>query len=144
MAKTKNNLEVETEPAKTGRPLKDVDPKQVFTLAKIGCSLREMSAVCDCSIDTLERRFAEQIEKGRESGKSKLRRKQWQAAMKGNVVMLIWLGKQMLKQADKFETSGPDGGPIKQEIDLSKLSTQDLHDLRRIYSTASQDQSASN
>ena len=37
-------------------------------------------------------------------------------ALAGNVVLLIWLGKQMLGQSEKVESkselSGPDGGPI--------------------------------
>lgn len=35
-----------------------------------------------------------------------LRKKQLQIALKGNVVMLIWLGKQYLGQVDKVNTSG--------------------------------------
>jgi uncharacterized protein YpmB len=33
---------------------------------------------------------------------------QWQSAMKGNVQMQMWLGKQHLKQADKVETKNDD------------------------------------
>jgi len=37
---------------------------------------------------------------------------QWEAAKKGNVTMMIWLGKQLLGQRDQMEHSGPDGGPV--------------------------------
>ncbi len=32
-----------------------------------------------------------------------LRRKQYEAAMGGNITMMIWLGKQILRQSDKAE-----------------------------------------
>ena len=47
-------------------------------------------------MDTLNRNFAEFLDKGRANGKTRLRQLQWQAAQKGNVTMLIWLGKTML------------------------------------------------
>jgi hypothetical protein len=34
-----------------------------------------------------------------------LRRMQWEKAQTGNTTMLIWLGKQMLGQKDRLETS---------------------------------------
>jgi len=45
-------------------------------------------------------------------GKQSLRRKQFEAAIKGNVTMMIWLGKQNLGQSDKQELTGKDGGPL--------------------------------
>jgi len=39
-----------------------------------------------------------------------LRRKQIEVALKGNVSMLIWLGKQMLGQMDKQELIADDKG----------------------------------
>jgi len=86
-----------------GRPEVEVDESVVEELAAIFCTLKEIAAVVGCSIDTLERRFAVIIAKGRERGKTTLRRTQWQAAVKGNVVMLIWLGKQYLDQQDKTQ-----------------------------------------
>lgn len=85
------------------RPKKDIDPDQVTKLAMINCSYAEMAAVLDCDQSTLSRRFAQLIEKGRESGKMSLKRKQWEMAMGGNITMLVWLGKQLLGQTDKVE-----------------------------------------
>lgn len=82
------------------RPKLKIDEEQVVKLAAINCSYAEMGAVLNCSPDTLERRFAEAIEKGRHTGKMSLKRKQYEMAMNGNVVMLIWLGKQLLGQKD--------------------------------------------
>lgn len=86
------------------RPRKVIDKTEVEKLAAMGCSNIEIGSFFDCSADTIERRFAGELRKGREKGKIKLRRLQWQAAEKGNVVMLIWLGKQVLGQRDQMDT----------------------------------------
>lgn len=85
------------------RPKLDIDSKEVEKLAAIGCTNDEIAAFFDCSKDTIEGRFSANLRKGRENGKTRLRRLQLQAAEKGNVAMLIWLGKQMLGQKDKHE-----------------------------------------
>ena len=88
---------------KKGRPLLEIDSEQVEELASIFCTMKEIAAVVGCSVDTLEGRFSDIIAKGRERGKMTLRRQQWIQANKGNVVMLIWLGKQYLDQQDKTQ-----------------------------------------
>jgi hypothetical protein len=62
--------------------------------------MKEMVDILGVSEDTLKRRFAGIIDKGKAEGKMRLRRKQIEVAMKGNAVMLIWLGKQILSQSD--------------------------------------------
>lgn len=94
------------------RPKLNIDPVEVGKLASMGCTTSEIASFFDCSEDTIERRFAGELHKGREKGKIKLRRLQLQAAEKGNVVMLIWLGKQMLGQKDKQEISGDTEQPL--------------------------------
>jgi len=85
------------------RPRKVIDPKLVQDLASIGCKTTDISRIVGVSVDTLDRRFAEEIEKGRSNLRTSLRRWQLEAAKKGNVAMLIWLGKQHLQQTDKIE-----------------------------------------
>lgn len=80
---------------------KDIDPDQVRKLAAIGCTDVEIGDIVGCSHDTLTRRFKDDLVLGRANGKMSLRRKQWETALGGNVTMLIWLGKQILGQADK-------------------------------------------
>lgn len=87
------------------RPKKEIDENLVKELARIFCTMEEIAAVCKCSVDTLERRFADIIKEGQKVGKTSLRRWQYQAAEKGNTVMLIWLGKQHLGQSDKIESN---------------------------------------
>ena len=96
-----------------GRPKKyKLDTKQVEQLAGFGCTDTEIASFFDISRTTLERNYEHYLTKGRESGKIRLRQYQWSAAKKGNVAMLIWLGKQLLNQSDKQEittTELPEG-----------------------------------
>ena len=85
------------------RPRKVLDTEQIEKLAAINCSFSEIAAVTGVNVSTITRRFAHVIEKGREIGKSSLKRKMWEIAMKGNVGMCIWLSKQMLGYTDKNE-----------------------------------------
>jgi len=52
------------------------------------------------------RKFEKFLTKGRANLKERLKRKQIQVAMQGNVSMLIWLGKQYLEQSDKVVETG--------------------------------------
>ena len=94
---------IQSEVKKVGRPKLDIDPEQVTRLARLHCTMLEMASFFGCHIDTLRDNFSNEIDKGRAEGNISLRRKQWQMAVeKGNVVMLIWLGKQMLGQKNEI------------------------------------------
>lgn len=82
------------------RPKIEVDEELLYKLATIHCTMREMSDILEVSEDTLKRRYAALIDKGKAEGKQRLRRKQVEVALQGNAVMLIWLGKQMLGQSE--------------------------------------------
>tara|TARA_B100000282_G_scaffold1004_1_gene698 strand:- start:385 stop:747 length:363 start_codon:yes stop_codon:yes gene_type:complete len=85
---------------KGGRPRKEIDTELLYKLAQIHCTMKEMVDIIGVSEDTLKRRYAGIIDKGKAEGKMRLRRKQIEVAMQGSAVMLIWLGKQMLSQSD--------------------------------------------
>jgi AraC-like DNA-binding protein len=94
---------IQSEEKKVGRPKLDIDPEQVTRLARLHCTMQEMADFFGCHRDTLHNNFSAEIDKGRSEGNISLRRKQWQMAVeKGNVVMLIWLGKQMLGQRNEI------------------------------------------
>ena len=101
-----------SEPQKRGRPQKVIDIEKVRSLAAIHCTDEEIASVLQISVDTLSRRkkedpaVLEALEGGRNQGKASLRRLQWEAAKKGNPAILIFLGKNILKQRDKFEDEG--------------------------------------
>src|SRR5210317_774714 len=93
------------EKRKVGRPKKELDTNMIEKLASIFCTNEEISTIVGCHSDTLADNFSEYLKKGRDKGKMSLRRMQWEKAQSGNTTMLIWLGKQMLGQKDKIETS---------------------------------------
>ena len=94
-----------------GSPRIDIDKETVEKLSSMQCTIEEIAGWFDCSVDTIENRvkewgyknFSEYFSIKRSKGKISLRRKQYETAMSGNPTMLIWLGKQYLKQRDKKE-----------------------------------------
>lgn len=98
------------------RPPKPINQDQLKKLAAIGLSNAEIAAVLDCSPDTIERRYHNLLERGREHRNASLRRKQFEVAMSGHPTMLIWLGKQFLGQTDKTAVTGADGGPLQVSV----------------------------
>jgi hypothetical protein len=101
------------------RPRKELDAKQwesVESMCNIHCTGEEIAGVLGVSYDTLEKRVRETYQQSftdyykihSSGGKRSLRRLQWQAAEKGNIGMLIWLGKQWLGQVDKQEVKTRD------------------------------------
>ena len=101
------------------RPKKyNIDTKKVEQLASFGCTNIEIGSFFGCSSDLLEKSYSEFLTKGREKGKIRLRQLQWKSAESGNTTMLIWLGKQLLNQADKQEIT--EIKPI-EEIDFEDI-----------------------
>jgi hypothetical protein len=103
------------------RPKVNIDPDQLESLAGIQCTQAEAAAVIGITQAALSQRLktdkvlADAWENGRARGKASLRRKQYEAAMKGDRTMLIWLGKNWLGQADKLEQDigSKDGTAVK-------------------------------
>lgn len=95
-----------------GRPEIFIDWSKLDGFLALGATLLDCSDLMDISEDTIERvikkkhklRFSEYREKKMSGMRIRLRQKQYDVAMKGNVTMLIWLGKQMLGQTDKVMT----------------------------------------
>lgn len=92
------------------RPKKPIDSEQVYKLAEIHCTNEEIASICKCSVDTLERRFADVIKSGKNSAKASLRRLMWSSAKNGSVPMQIWLSKNLLGYADNFEVHSEAAG----------------------------------
>jgi len=93
---------------KPGRKLLEIKAKDVEALASYGCTNSEIASFFGCDRTTITKRFSRIVAKGRDAGKIRLRKKQFEVAVAGNVSMLIWLGKQVLGQTDKqgIELSG--------------------------------------
>ena len=89
-----------------GRPKKtftDKEVEQIKTLARCHCPDSEIAAFMNIGEMTIRRHFGTLIKEERESGRASIRAKQFRLAMDGDRTMLIWLGKQLLGQADKHE-----------------------------------------
>jgi len=82
------------------------EEQRVEKLASYGLTNKEISEALGYDENTLKRNFEIFLIKGKANLKERLRRKQIQVAMQGNVTMLIWLGKQYLGQTEKVEESG--------------------------------------
>ncbi len=99
---------------KRGRPKFAPDLDDVRSLAELQCTNEEMAGFFHVSVKTIERHrkddseFDEAVTLGKLNGKVSLRRAQMRKALSGNVSMLIWLGKNMLGQAEKVENRAVD------------------------------------
>lgn len=99
-----SDLSAKIKKKKVGRPKAEVDLVVLEELAGLHCTYEEMARCLKVSVDTLERNFAEIIDKGREEGKRKLRHALWESALRGNLGAQIWLSKQHLGMTDKIDT----------------------------------------
>jgi hypothetical protein len=126
---------------RAGRKAIRIDLSALENLCGLQCTDAEVASFFKVSTRTIERRkqqtaFAEAMERGRAAGKLSVRRMLFGQASKGNVAAAIFLAKNILGYKDFVtnELSGPNGGPIEvaQKPDLSKLSHEDLLQLRTI------------
>ena len=136
-----------------GRPKIEIDWNQIDSLCMFHCTAHEIVDYLalqnkEISYDTLNRRAKEQFgvtfaayvdQKQNAWGKVKLRQLQWRAAEKGNVPMLIWLGKQWLGQHDitRTELTGKDGNAIQTISSDTKIrfnfKDKSIEELKKIY-----------
>lgn len=125
-----------------GRPKKlNADAATLSTLRGLGliqATDRECAAALEVALQTFVNFLAEPgvrdvFEDGKANGRISLRRKQFELAMKGDRTMLVWLGKNMLGQSDKVDTtlSGPGGAPIELK-NLTHLSDDELNVLAKL------------
>jgi hypothetical protein len=119
---------------KGGRPRFKIDYRLAASLAGIQCTVEEIASILECSSDTLARdaRFCGLYKKKVDSGRMCLRRHQWKAVEEGNATMMIWLGKQYLKQTDRTELTGilkPEAGP---DLTAARIAAMPTADLRRL------------
>lgn len=86
---------------------KDIDLKQVFELGACMCGERTIAQALGISYKTLGEwldewpEFLRALLNGQSTTLQRLGKKQLDVAMQGHAGMLIWLGKQYLRQTDK-------------------------------------------
>lgn len=94
------------------RPKSKIDWSKVDDMLEKQCEGTEIAGALGMHPNTFYNRvqyefdvgFSEYKQQKRESGKSLLRKKQFEVALEGNTTMLVWLGKQYLQQTDKVQT----------------------------------------
>ncbi len=106
------------------RPAKQISPRQIAKLASEGATNIEIADFFECSPDTIERRFAGDLRKGRADRNLSLRRSQIIASKQGNSTMLVWLGKCYLGQSDSLID-----GYLLDAIKTAGLTKEDLVNL---------------
>lgn len=79
---------------------KVVVPEDIYKLAAIGCTDREIACWFDIKEDTLRYNFADVMAKGRQDMKTMLRTAMIKNAMNGNAALQIFLAKNMLGMSD--------------------------------------------
>tara|TARA_R100000742_G_C4270972_1_gene89775 strand:+ start:761 stop:1168 length:408 start_codon:yes stop_codon:yes gene_type:complete len=89
-----------SEKKKVGRPRIKIDSEQVESLAEFGCTTLEIAKFFKCDESTVRKRHKEDMVRGREKMKIKLRQIQFKLA-ETNAAMSIFLGKNYLAQTDR-------------------------------------------
>jgi hypothetical protein len=84
---------------------KVVSPEDVYKLAALGMSNREIARWFDIDHQVVNYNFQTIIDKGREDMKTSLRKAMLKNAMSGNAALQIFLAKNMLGMSDNPHTS---------------------------------------
>lgn len=92
-----------------GRAGTVVPQDDVEMWASLGCTDKEIADYYGVNEDTFRYNCGAALINGRHQLRTGLRRAQLRVAMEGNPTMLIWLGKNMLKQSDQGATTGEAG-----------------------------------
>ena len=108
----------------------NIDWKKADDLLMAGCTIVEIASYFGCCRDTIYKRFESEFgytltthaQQKREKGDTLLRAKQYEKAIKGDNTLLIWLGKNRLKQKDKEVT---------EEVDHITLLRECLAEIKR-------------
>ena len=92
-----------------GRKKLIIDPEQIRSLARLGCTWDEIAAVLQIARGTFsgrmkEKKYRAAYDRGIAEGNTSLRRAQYDSAVGGNATMMIWVGKNRLNQTDRVET----------------------------------------
>jgi hypothetical protein len=98
----------EKDPEGDGRPRKEIDESAVIKLAKLGCTSDEIGHIVGLDGSNIRRRYGPLLKAVKSETKSALRRAQLNKAFNGDTAMLIWLGKNWLKQSDSGERLSDD------------------------------------
>lgn len=83
-----------------GKKKRVVTPDDVYKLAALGCTDKDIATWFDIEYSTLRYNFSDIIQKGREDLKQALRQAMIKNALNGNAALQIFLAKNMLGMSD--------------------------------------------
>lgn len=103
----------------------DIDLGELEKLCGLQCTDEEIAAWFNVSTRTIERRrlepeFAEVMTRGKARGRISVRRMQMKLLEEGNATMGVWLGKQILGQADQISV----GSSVQVAILMPRIDSQ--------------------
>ena len=110
---------------------KDIDLKKVYEISRCMCTLEDCATILGVSDraiqDWLETwpEFVETLQRGYSDTRQLLGKKQLDVAFSGNAGMLIWLGKQYLRQSDKAQVEATGSVNIMVTNAMSELQSID-------------------
>lgn len=97
---------------KTGRKPVPISEEIVGQMAFDGAKNSEIAAVLGVDDGTIKSRFSPILTQKRSARRAALRKKQTDMALRGNVPLLIWLGKQELEQVDRRDVDAKVHGSV--------------------------------
>jgi len=105
--KPKQLVAVEVYGYEVGRGMRKrvVTPQEVFKLAALGCTDKEIAIWFDVAYETLRYNFSDIIAKGRQEMKTALRNAMFKNALSGNAALQIFLAKNLLGMSDNPSNS---------------------------------------
>jgi len=110
-----------------GRAGTVVPQDDVEMWASLGCTDKEIADYYGVNEDTFRYNCDLALIKGRHQLRIGLRRAQLRVAMDGNPTMLIWLGKNMLKQSEQGQATG-EAGVLPFSDDIDDVILDDVED----------------
>lgn len=121
-----------------GKPPIILDWDYIAKLCQCGCSGKEVADWIGVSCDTLYERCCRDngmlwtrfSSMHKHRGDGNIRRRQYEVAMDGDRVMLIWLGKQRLGQRENPISTEEMPAHIKEFIDLIKAQYAPINDVK--------------
>lgn len=111
--KPKKLKAIEVQGFEVGRGLRKrvVVPEDIYKLAALGCTDREIAVWFDIDENTLRYNFSDIMAKGRQDMKTALRNAMFKNALNGNAALQIFLAKNMLGMSDN-PTNTDDKRPL--------------------------------
>lgn len=85
------------------RPKKPIDVEELEKLAMMQCTHEEIAEWFNVSTDTLTRRYADILKRGKSIGVMSMKRQLFAEVQKGNLGAMVWWGKNYAGMSDKIE-----------------------------------------